>query len=144
MAGKTLSAMRTGSNVVVGGLCSQILFFGFFLVVAVVFYTRIRRSPTVRSSPGSGIPWRKHLHALYAASALIMIRSIFRVVEYIQGNDGYLMRHEAYSYVFDSVLMLGVMILFNIIHPSEVQALLRGGKASRGGLKMYSIPGTHV
>lgn len=144
MAGKTLSSMKLGSNVVVGGLCSQILFFGFFVTVAVVFDWRIRKAPTVRSSPSTGIPWRRHLNALYAASALILVRSIFRVVEYVQGNDGYLMKHEVYSYIFDSVLMLVVMVLFNVVHPSQVQALLRGGKASKGGLKMYNISGTHV
>ena len=144
MAGKTLSSMKLGSNVVVAGLCSQILFFGFFVTVAVVFDSRIRKSPTVRSSAHSGISWRRHLNALYAASALILIRSTFRVVEYVQGNDGYLMRHEVYSYIFDSVLMLAVMVLFNIVHPSEVQAQLRGGKASKGGLKMYDVSGMDV
>lgn len=67
-----------------------------------------------------------------------MIRSIFRVVEYIMGNAGYLLRHEYYLYIFDAVFMFGVMVVFNAVHPSEVQALLKGGRMARG-LKMVEI-----
>jgi hypothetical protein len=66
------------------------------------------------------LPWKRHLYALYSSSALILVRSLFRVIEYLQGNGGYLLRHEVFLYVFDATLMLGVMVLFNWIHPSEV------------------------
>jgi hypothetical protein len=36
------------------------------------------------------------------------------------GNDGYLLRHEAFLYVFDGVLMLAAMILYNVVHPSSL------------------------
>jgi len=49
-----------------------------------------------------------------------MIRSIFRVVEYLQGNDGILLHHEVYVYLLDALLMFVVMVVFNIIHPSGV------------------------
>jgi hypothetical protein len=69
------------------------------------------------------LPWKRHMHALYIASGLIMIRSVFRVVEYLQGNNGYLLRHEVYLYIFDALLMLIVMCLFNWIHPAQVTDL---------------------
>ena len=62
---------------------------------------------------------------------------MFRVAEFIQGNDGFILSHEWFLYLFDSILMLGVMLIFNAVHPSEVKALLRGGRMSRGGLKLY-------
>lgn len=49
-----------------------------------------------------------------------MVRSIFRVIEFIQGNAGYLLSNELYLYIFDAALMLLVMIAFNWVHPSEV------------------------
>lgn len=61
-----------------------------------------------------------------------MVQSLFRVVEYIEGNDGYLLRHEYYLYIFDAMLMFCVMVLFNVVHPSEVQELLQGGVVSKG------------
>lgn len=137
--GKNISSVKIGQKVVVGGLSVQILFFGGFVVIAVLFQIRINRAPTSHSA-SNRITLRKHLIALYAASILILIRSLFRVVEFIQGNDGYTLGHEWCLYVFDSVLMLSVMVIFNLVHPSEVKALLRGGKASRGGLKLYNVP----
>jgi hypothetical protein len=139
--GKSQSSVKLGQDIIVGGLFVQVIFFGCFVLVAVLFQTRIGKSPTPQSvSPQ--IPWRKHLTALYAASILILIRSTFRVVEFIQGYDGYILRHEWFLYAFDSVLMLSVMVIFNAIHPSEVKALLRGGKVSRGGLKLYDVSST--
>ena len=49
-----------------------------------------------------------------------MVRSVFRAIEYLQGDDGYLLAREAYLYVFDAVLMLIVMLLFNVVHPAEL------------------------
>jgi len=107
-----------GSNIIIAGLFVQLAFFGFFMVVAVVFHWRLVRQPTMQSR--SSMPWRKHTYTMYMASLLIMIRSAFRVVEYLQGNSGTLLGHEAYLYALDATLMLAVMIIFNIIHPSEV------------------------
>lgn len=87
------------------------------------------------------MPWRKHLIILYSASVLVMIRSIFRVVEYLHGFSGYLLSHEYYLYIFDAVLMLCVMVMFNVVHPSEVVALVEGGKMAKMGWKMESIVG---
>jgi len=60
---------------------------------------------------------------LYIASALIMIRSIVRVAQYLQGNNGYLLRREIFLYIFDALLMLFVMVLFNCVHPAEITDL---------------------
>ena len=137
MATGTLSAMHIGAHIIVGGLAIQVLSFGFFITVAIFFDVKIRKHPTPKYSNPS-IPSQKHLKALYVASVLILVRSVFRVVEYAQGNDGYLLRHEYYLYIFDSVLMLSIMLVFNVVHPSEVQALLGGGIVSKG-FKMVTL-----
>jgi hypothetical protein len=93
----------------------------------------INRSPT--GSSRNDATWRKHLRVLYISSVIIMLRSIFRAVEYLQGFNGYLLRHEVYLYIFDALLMLIVMGLFNYIHPGEITALLRR-KERNGGWKM--------
>lgn len=49
-----------------------------------------------------------------------MMRSIFRVVEYLMGNNGFLLRHEYFLYSFDATLMFLVMVLFLWVHPSEL------------------------
>lgn len=65
--------------------------------------------------------------ALYIASILILIRSIVRVVEYLQGYDGYLMKTEVFIYVFDALLMFVTMLVLQYAHPSEINCLLGRG-----------------
>ncbi|KAF2014214.1 RTA1-domain-containing protein [Aaosphaeria arxii CBS 175.79] len=145
---KTASSMKMGEKIIIGGLVVQLLFFGFFIVVAALFQRRLTSNQPVKrhltlkcwgrsketgtqrlsGTPGfasnpvnpDDLPWKRHIYTLYGASTLILIRSIFRVVEYIQGNHGYLLRREYFLYIFDAVLMFIVMILFNWVHPSEV------------------------
>jgi hypothetical protein len=129
-AAGTLSALHTGEKLIIAGLFTQL----FFFAVHYRFVTDrpLRRraasnhqlitseSPSVAARNLAGLPWQRHLYNLYVTSGLIMVRSIFRVVEYLQGNAGYLLSHEVFLYVFDAVLMLAVMGLFNWVHPSEI------------------------
>ncbi|OLN88264.1 Protein RTM1-like protein 1 [Colletotrichum chlorophyti] len=140
-AAGSLEALNNGAKVIIVGLFIQLICFGFFIVIAVAFHRSINKAPTGRSN--SSIPWRRHMGALYLGSFLIMVRSIFRAVEYLQGFDGYLLSHEAYLYLFDAVLMFLVMILFNYIHPAEIVAILAMGGASEGW-KMGALPRHHL
>ncbi|KAH7205234.1 RTA1 protein [Fusarium oxysporum] len=137
----TESSLDTGKYVVVGGLFVQILFFGCFVAVAVHFYLAMKKVPTPHAQGDT--PWRKHLMALFIGSALIMVRSLFRIIEYLQGFSGYLLSHEVYLYIFDAVLMLAVMVLFNVLHPSEIVALVSGGNVVKRGWNIEKIVGYH-
>jgi hypothetical protein len=132
MASGTASSLTMGENVIISGLVTQILFFSFFVIVAVTFNIRMHKVPTAKVHH-NGIAsqiWKKHLYALYGGSALILVRSVFRLIEYAQGNDGYLISHEVFLYIFDAVLMFAAMVIFAVIHPSEVNAPLKGGDAN--------------
>ncbi|EAL89024.1 hypothetical protein KXW98_007644 [Aspergillus fumigatus] len=119
MASGSLSAVHNGEKIVIAGLLIQILFFGLFIVTCAIFHWRLIKGQTEKAIELNSA-WRKHLWILYAVNFLIMIRSVFRLIEYAMGNNGYLLRHEAFLYVFDGVLMLAAMILFNIVHPSSL------------------------
>ncbi|KAJ5950033.1 hypothetical protein N7454_001617 [Penicillium verhagenii] len=116
-----------GQWIIVAGLCVQLLFFGAFIITSMLFHIRIGQSPTqeAENSKVRGFPrdWRGLLFALYIASALILIRSVYRVIEFAQGNSGYVISHEVFLYVFDATMMFLVMIVMNAFHPSVV---LRG------------------
>ncbi|RHZ61810.1 uncharacterized protein CDV56_107079 [Aspergillus thermomutatus] len=114
-----LDGMKLGQKIIVAGLLVQILFFGFFIVTASSFDMKLKRYPIPRCFDGQ-IPWRKHLNILYVTSILILVRSVFRLVEYLQGNDGFLLHHEIYLYIFDAVLIFIAMAVFNLFHPSEI------------------------
>ncbi|KAI3286473.1 hypothetical protein DTO002I6_8144 [Penicillium roqueforti] len=118
----SLDGMKTGERIIIVGLFVQIIFFGFFIVVTVLFDLKLRKYPIPRCF-NEWVPWRRHLNILYTTSVLIMVRSVFRLVEYLQGNTGFLLRHELFLYVFDSLLIFIAMVVFNVAHPHEITRL---------------------
>ncbi|KAH7162030.1 RTA1 like protein-domain-containing protein [Dactylonectria estremocensis] len=108
-----------GQNIILVGLAIQIIFFGLFIAVISFFHLRIVRQPTTASFETT-LPWKRYIFVLYAASLLIMVRSIFRVAEFAGGATSSLQTKEAYLYCLDSTLMLICALLFNIQHPSAV------------------------
>lgn len=127
-AAGTLDSLNLGEKIIIAGLFAQIVFFGFFIVVAITFQVRFTRHQGALS-PRLAI-WKKHMYTLYVGSLLIMVRSIFRVVEYLMGNNGFLLRHEYFVYIFDATLMFLVMVLFLWIHPSQLRSSLSSEEAS--------------
>lgn len=119
-AAGTLELYNIGEKIIIAGLCGQIIVFGFFVVVSALFNIRLVRCPTVESERRV-IPWKRHLVMLYTSSGLILVRSIFRVVEYLQGNKGYLISHEIFLYVFDALLMAFVMALFGVWYVGDLE-----------------------
>ncbi|KAK4445438.1 RTA-like protein [Podospora aff. communis PSN243] len=115
----TTEEVDRGKAIIVVGLFLQIIFFSLFISVTAVFHRRILSRPT-RTSQEVSVPWRRYILVLYAVSVLIMVRSIFRVAEFIQGPQGTLMTNEVYLYVFDTVLMFFVSVVFNVYHPSTI------------------------
>ncbi|KAF5631757.1 rta1 domain protein [Fusarium sp. NRRL 52700] len=116
---KTKSAVKRGENIIVGGLGIQIIFFGFFMIVTLIFHLRINRNPTQKSQEIT-TPWKKLLFVLYSASLFIMVRSVFRVAEYVMGKDSELQSKEYFIYIFDALLMSLVVVSLNVFHPSRV------------------------
>lgn len=143
MASGTISAMTTGEHITIGGLAVQLVFFTVFIIASTIFHYRIRNNPTEKSvgpSRSSTVlqmaTWEIVMVGLYVASILILIRSIFRLIEYAQGNNGYLISHEAFLYVFDSTLMLFTMVAMSIFHPSKI--LSRPTKPQRASRRSRS------
>ncbi|CAK7221343.1 hypothetical protein SBRCBS47491_004496 [Sporothrix bragantina] len=110
---KTESKIKLGENVILGGLFLQIIFFAIFMIATVVVHRRIAGFSHARNN-------LTFFYVLYGASALIMVRSIFRVAEYATGYSGPLQSTEAYIYIFDATLMFAVGVLFVVYHPSTV------------------------
>lgn len=116
----TLEMYDMGEKIIIAGLFVQIAVFGFFVVTALLFHSRMLKNSPAGTSQGP-VAWKRHLYVLYVTSALILIRSIFRVVEYLQGNDGYLISHEVFIYVMDALLMAIVMAIFAVWYIGDLQ-----------------------
>ena len=86
-AGKAEKSQHTGQILVIAAaLFLQITIFSLFVTVATIFHIRALRQPTQQSR--SSLPWQKQMQGLYAASVLILVRNVVRVVQYIQGYGG--------------------------------------------------------
>ncbi|TPX11702.1 uncharacterized protein E0L32_007681 [Thyridium curvatum] len=129
--------MKTGQNIVILGLVIQILLFGLFCLTAALFHVRMRRCPTEGHRSG-GEEWERQIYRLYGVSALVMFRSVFRLVEFIMGYNAYLLTHEWPLYVFDSAPMLAVMIIFWFALPGTVWMRRPGSKDSVTSLSVLN------
>lgn len=67
---------------------------------------------------------------------------MFRVIEFIEGNDGHLMRSEVWVFVFDGMLMLLVLVWMNWFHPGEIGLLIRGEESITNGLELMKLGGS--
>ncbi|KAL5335531.1 RTA1 like protein [Aspergillus crustosus] len=136
MASGTIESYTLGENITVGGLAIQLVFFSVFMLTCGIFHYRVKSNPTHKATilqasmaDSKARSWETVLVGLYLASVLILLRSVFRMVEYIQGNRGYLISHEVFMYVFDAALMVLCMVVMNGCHPSVI--LGGGGKGVR-------------
>ncbi|KAJ1324630.1 RTA1 domain-containing protein [Microdochium nivale] len=123
--GNAAGLMATGSNAVLGqwivvaGLIIQIVVFGFFVVTAAIFHRRYQKS-CVSAAGLTKAGWKETMMMLYTVSTLIMVRSLFRVVEYVLGPAGYPLMNEWTLYVFDASLMVVVMLVYYIYWPGHI------------------------
>jgi len=131
-----------GQKIMLLGLFVQLAFFGFFVVVSAIFYFRMRSAPERYTVPKygkyawptlvscfsffssllstNGILILRQYKLLAIAAVVIIARCIFRVIEFGQGHSGYLASHEVYMYVFDTLPMFLVQVLFHFVRADDV------------------------
>ncbi|KAF3807752.1 Protein RTM1 [Colletotrichum gloeosporioides] len=110
---------KIAQGIVVAGLVFHICVFGVFWTTAWTFHSRMKKDPSYHEI-GPDVKWEQALRMLYGASGLIMARSVFRIIEFVMGNDGYLLSTEWPLYIFDSIPMFAVMGTFWYWFPSSV------------------------
>ncbi|SCV02458.1 LAME_0H00980g1_1 [Lachancea meyersii CBS 8951] len=104
-----------GSNVTIAGLAVQVLVFGLFVITEIRFLLLADKVSPL--TPRISRQWKILNLNLFWCSILILVRSIVRLVEFVQGYSGYIMEHEWFIYVFDAVPMFVVGLLFIVTFP---------------------------
>lgn len=143
----TSSEINTYNNIILGGVILQILVFVLFLITAIIFQRRLQRQPTAASLDGplgehngiSGgrlgkLTWRKIMVGLYASSILILVRNLYRTIEYGMGWNNYLLVNEWPLYVFDGLLMVLVLTICIIWYNPEIS---KGNKKSAAATRRH-------
>ncbi|EXK25658.1 hypothetical protein FOMG_17695 [Fusarium oxysporum f. sp. melonis 26406] len=142
-AGKMVNAdskedRDSGNYTVLAGLFFQLAIFGFFLIVAVVFHLRVRGTTSQASRAWN---WQRYLISLYVLGLIITFRNVFRVIEYIMGDDGYLLKHEWPIYAFDGFPMAVVLVLAVDWYVGDIVSKTRQGMQN-GSYKMANSNGS--
>lgn len=117
-----------GTGMIIGGFVLQLISFSCFLTLTIVSQRRLKNA---KIDIAKGIhTWQSYFKALYVIIVLFFIRNIFRLVEYSQGWNGYIFRHAAFAYIFDSTTMLFVCTILVLMHPGFVYGKLREPKVA--------------
>ncbi|KAJ7105176.1 RTA1 like protein-domain-containing protein [Mycena epipterygia] len=152
----TTSSSRTSANlgntIMLIGLGIQLVSFALFVTLAIVFGFRVRtRFPEVWHVRGGArltvfgghvADWLILYYTLCVTCCGILIRSVFRMAESIQGHSGYISTHEGFFYCFDALPLWVSMSLYCVVWPprflnslQETQAMAL--KMNQGQRKMY-------
>lgn len=116
-----------GKYITLVGLAIQIVVFGYFLYLTQDFARklRVRESAILPTIFNSGqrpalSGYRQCIYAIYVSGALIVLRSLYRLVEYAMGSDGYLMTHEVFFYLLDTLPMFLLTVYMSVCYPPRL------------------------
>jgi len=107
----TVTDLKVGRGLIRASILLQMACFVGFIALEVTLHRRLVNARLL--SP----KLRTIIILLYASSAIIMVRNIYRVVDVWEGYTGYLETHEAFFYVFDAAVMLVNSVMLNVWHP---------------------------
>ncbi|KAI4600923.1 hypothetical protein KJ359_013086 [Pestalotiopsis sp. 9143b] len=129
-----------GHDLMRASLILQLVVVAVFALLATVFYRRCKRAGVL------GRNVRTPLRVLYASTALILVRTVYRTVEYFVLSDtstaavtdpaqlSPLLRNEWYFWVFEAAVMLANSVLWNVFHPGRYLPTDRNVYLERDGV----------
>lgn len=112
---------KIGEIIVVAGLGFQLVLLACFLVTTSMFHYKLQREPS-EESRSTRAPWKQKLYMIYGVIVLIFGRSIFRVVEFVQGQDGYSLSNEWTLYTLDGGPMVIAATAFWFWWPGRIRS----------------------
>ncbi|KAK6614292.1 RTA1 domain containing protein (7-aminocholesterol resistance protein) [Botrytis cinerea] len=143
------SKLTQGKNIALVGVAIQMAWFGLFSIIAIRFNFTSRRFtsdfqqritlPNDSKSKNEEYViidgaekklkpnWQALLHVVNITCMLILIRSVFRMVDFALGRTGYTEEHEWCLYVFDALPIFPCVALFNYWHPAKYLPYLQWG-----------------
>ncbi|KAL6237722.1 hypothetical protein BDW75DRAFT_72029 [Aspergillus navahoensis] len=128
-----IDTFNRGRDLALVGVIVQIVAFGLFTVAAIrlnftskkfimhtpepAYEERQKFSMAFQDKPRKS-DWPHLLRAVNFSTVMILIRSIYRLLEFTEGHDGYINTHEWPFYIFDAVPIFPCVALFVWWHPS--------------------------
>ena len=105
-------SVRLGRTLIETSLVLQAVLYVSFMVLQTVVLRRCNRDG-LRSDRVKYVQ-----RILYVSTSLVLLRSVYRIIDAFLGGSGYTETHEWCIYVFDALPMLLNSFMLNIFHPS--------------------------
>ncbi|KAH7268778.1 RTA1 like protein-domain-containing protein [Fusarium solani] len=123
-----------GRKVYMAGVGVQLGCVLIFLTIHTLFYREISRNRHAGKHRVRSLWTMWLLWVIYVVLALIVVRIIFRLVEFSQGasSSNVILRHEEFQLYLDALPMLIAVVVLNVVHPGMV---LQGPESSFPSIK---------
>ncbi|GAA5999745.1 hypothetical protein JCM10207_005888 [Rhodosporidiobolus poonsookiae] len=115
----------TAKAILLVGFSIQIIGLGIFCFFALVYHARALRAGIPRGA------WTTCLYTLYAGSVCVLVRGIFRCIEFGTGQGGgrgYLLEREAWYYGLETLPILLASYLLSLSYPGHYIPHARGAR----------------
>ncbi|KAF9571428.1 hypothetical protein EC968_000523 [Mortierella alpina] len=123
-AGDNQSLVSIGDKLFLVGVCAQGASYSLFSILLSIALVRLvgERKKTCTDLAGKswmGLDKSTALifSCLYFSSLFIIIRSVYRIVEFVQGHDGYLISFEVFLFALDAVPLVLAIGIWAVVWP---------------------------
>ncbi len=120
LVSKNLHTIQIGQIILLTGLGFGLASFTVFMVIVTIFLRRVNRSQTDNAARVMTLSknWKQIMIPMYISIACIVIRTIYRLVEFSFGWTGPVNATEWYLYVFDTIFMVIATTIYLIFWPA--------------------------
>ncbi|RSM09307.1 hypothetical protein CEP52_004150 [Fusarium oligoseptatum] len=118
-----------GRKVYMAGVGVQLGCVLVFLIIHTLFHREVSRDARIGKLRVRSMWTMRLLWVIYVVLGLIVVRIIFRLVEFSQGvsSSNVILRHEEFQLYLDALPMLVAVVVLNVVHPGMV---LQGPESS--------------
>lgn len=110
-----------GKTLIISGLIAHLAALGLFLVITLISDLMARTSASHGFKLGAVHQLApRYFQVTYCVAGAMLLRSLVRGIEYLQGDGGFVISHEAFVYVFDGVPMVFVAAVYFFVHPGKL------------------------
>ncbi|CAH0044278.1 unnamed protein product [Clonostachys solani] len=128
-----------GRTLIISGLIAQLVALALFILTSLISHRlAISESTGLKTTPIT-IYGSKYFHATYCVAGAMVVRSLVRGIEYLQGDKGFIIAHEIFIYLFDAAPMLLVPVVYVFIHPGKLLRDAARGVSSSTELSRYDV-----
>ncbi|KAF9983602.1 hypothetical protein BGZ75_004923 [Mortierella antarctica] len=123
-AGDNRSLISIGDKLFLLGVCAQGASYSLFSILLSIALARLLTERQKTRVDLTRISWMGLdkstaliFSCLYFSSLFIIIRSVYRIVEFVQGHDGYLISKEVFLFALDAVPLVFAIGIWAIVWP---------------------------